>query len=175
MSLFGLYLAAETWFNLAEAKLNGWNVSGLSPKELYEKGIATSMQQWGITSYAAYISSTKTPIALNDKYNTPAMSDIPVAFGATPAVQKEQIITQKWLALYPYCSPETWAESRRTGFPKLYPRLNNENPDASLDPRSVKRLVYPPGEAIINAAGYTSGVQLLGGPDKVSTKLWWMP
>jgi hypothetical protein len=171
----GLMFAAETWFNLAEAKLNGWNVTTLTAKECYEKGIAASMEQWGITSYASYLTSTQTPIALGDAYNTPPMSDIPVAFGATEAVQREQIGTQKWLALYPYSSPEAWAESRRTGFPRLYPRLNNDNPDASVDPRSVKRLVYPPSEAIINPKGYASGVQLLGGPDKTSTKLWWNP
>ena len=70
-------------------------------------------------------------------------------------------------------SPEAWAEFRRTGFPKLYPRMNNENPDASVDAGSVKRLIFPPDEATINAPGYQSGVQLLGGPDKTSTKVWW--
>lgn len=177
---FGLMFAAETWFNLAEAKLNGWNVSALSAKECYESGIAASMEQWGVTNYSVYVSSTNIPSAYTSSstlfnYNLPPMSDIPVAFGATEAVQREQIGTQKWLALYPFSSPEAWAESRRTGYPKLYQRMNNENPDASIEQRSVKRLVYPPGEAIINAKGYASGVLLLGGPDKTNTKLWWNP
>jgi len=172
----GLYFAAETWFNLGEAALNGWNVGAHTAKECYEKGIATSMEQWGVTSYSTYISSTNTPLAYtspNPVYNTRAVSNVPVAFGATADVQREQIGTQKWLALYPSCSPEAWAEFRRTGFPKLLPRMNNENPDASVDPASVKRLIYPPNEATINAKGYQSGVQLLGGADKTSTKLWW--
>lgn len=175
---FGLFLASETWFDLAEAKLNGWNIGSFTAKECYENGIAASMQQWGITSYAGYIASANTPApytSSNPVYNAPPMSNIPVAFGTTVDVQREQIGTQKWLALYPFSSPEAWAESRRTGYPKLYPRLNNENPDASLDPRSVKRLIYPPNEAIVNTKGYESGVQLLGGPDKTSTKLWWNP
>ena len=173
---FGLMVAAETWFNLAEATLNGWSVGALSAKECYENGIAASMEQWGVTNSAAYISSTNTPAAYtspNAVYNLPALSDIPVAFGSTQAVQREQIGTQKWLALYPSSSPNAWAEFRRTGFPKLYPRLNNSNPDASVQANSVKRLTFPPNEAIINAKGFQSGVQKLGGSDKTSTKLWW--
>lgn len=169
-----LYTAAETWFNLAEAKLNGWNIGSYTAKECYENGIKASMEQWQV-SVGTYLSSTKTPIALGDTYNTPALSTIPVAFGATEEVQREQIGTQKWLCLYPSMSGEAWAEFRRTGYPKLFPRLNNENPDASLDPASVKRLIYPPDEATINAGGYASGVEALGGADKTSTKLWWNP
>ncbi len=170
-----LYVAAETWFNMAEAALNGWSVGSFTAKECYEKGIAASMEQWGVSGYASYLTSTNTPQALGDAYNTPALSNIPVAFGASLDVQREQVGTQKWLALYPSMSPEAWAEFRRTGYPKLYPRLNNENPDASTDAASVKRLIFPPDEATINAAGYQSGLELLGGPDKTSTKLWWNP
>lgn len=168
-----LMVAAETWFNLAEAAVNGWNTGGKTAKECYENGIKASMAQWEVALPAGYLTSTKTPQALGDIYNTPAMSDIPVAFGTDAAVQREQIATQKWLALYPSMSPEAWAEFRRTGFPRLYPRLNNENPDASVDQASMKRLIFPPDEATINKGGYESGLQLLGGPDKTSTLLWW--
>jgi hypothetical protein len=171
----GLMFASEVWFLLAEAKLNGWNVTSLSPKECYENGIAASMDQWGVPSavYSSYITSPLTPQPLGDPYNTPALSTIPVAFGATEAVQREQIGTQKWLGLYPSCSPEAWAEFRRTGFPKLFPRLNNDNPLASVEANSVKRLTFPPIEAIINPKGFQSGVDKLGGPDQTNTKVWW--
>lgn len=173
----GLYFASETWFNLAEATVNGWNVGAGTAKEAYENGIRRSMEQWEVSGadINAYIASTSTPIALGDTYNTPAVSDIPVVFGGDEETQREQIGTQKWLGLYPSISREAWAEFRRTGYPKLLPRLNNENPDASTEANSVKRLTFPPNEAIINPSGYQSGVELLGGPDKSSTKLWWMP
>jgi hypothetical protein len=170
----GLYVAAETWFNLAEAKLNGWSVGSESAKEAYENGINASLAQWGVPS-GSYASSSATPQALGDFYNSPAMSNIPVAWGGTEDVQREQIGTQKWLSLYPSMSREAWAEVRRTGYPKLYPRLNNDNPDASVQPTSVKRLIFPPTESIVNAEGYQSGVEKLGGPDKSSTRLWWNP
>lgn len=173
-----LYTAAETWFNMAEAAVNGWNVGAFTAKQCYENGITESLKQWGVGgSAAAYIASLNTPQAFAGPapYAIGPLSTIPVAFGTTEAVQREQIGTQKWLALYPSMSGEAWAEFRRTGFPKLYPRINNANPDASTDAASVKRLIFPPSEVTVNAAGYKSGVELLGGPDKTSTKLWWNP
>jgi len=173
-----IYVAAETWFNMAEAALNGWNVGSYTAKQCYENGITESLKQWGVGGAAAtYITSTKTPAPFVGPapYAIGPVSNITVAFGATEAEQREQIGTQKWLALYPGMSAEAWAEYRRTGFPKLYPRINNENPDASTDPASVKRLIFPPSEITVNAGGYKSGVELLGGADKTNTKLWWNP
>jgi hypothetical protein len=168
----GIMVAAETWFNLAEAKLNGWNVSSMTPKELYEGGIAASMAQWGVAGgdVTAYLASSAKPAALGDIYSTPAASDIPVAFGASEAVQREQIGTQKWLSLYPSMSPEAWSEFRRTGYPKLLPRLNSDNGGTEAD--RIKRLVFPPDESIINPKGYESGVQLIGG-DNNDIRMWW--
>jgi len=174
---FTIYTASETWFNLAEAKLNGWNVGSSSAQELYEGGISASMDQWGFTGGAvtAYIASQKTPAPFEgpSEYAAPPLTDIAVAWANTEEKQREQIGTQKWIALCPTMSPEAWAEFRRTGYPKLYPRIVNENPDASLDAGSVKRLIFPPYALIVNKAGYESGVSKLGGPDKSSTPLWW--
>ncbi|MEP7374295.1 MAG: SusD/RagB family nutrient-binding outer membrane lipoprotein [Chitinophagaceae bacterium] len=173
-----LYTAAETWFNMAEAAVNGWNVGAFTAKQCYENGITESLKQWGVGGAAAtYIASLNVPQAFVGPapYAIGPLSNIPVAFGATEAVQREQIATQKWLALYPSMSTEAWAEFRRTGFPKLYPRINNANPDASTDAASVKRLIFPPSEITVNAGGYKTGVELLGGADKTSTKLWWNP
>lgn len=169
-----VFTAAETYFLLAEGALNGWNVGGTA-LTFYNAGITASLNQWSISGAAVstYLTGTSAPIALGDIYNTPAMTNIPVLFAATPAQQREQIGTQKWLAMFPYSS-EAWAEVRRTGFPKLYPRLNSENLDApASDPLSIKRIPYPAIEASVNAGGLASGVSKLGGADKSSTKLWW--
>ncbi len=176
-ALWPVFTASETWFLLAEGKINGWNMGSGTVQSFYEGGIDASMARWEVTDAAAianYKVGTTTPIALGDVYNTPAMTNIPVAFGTTEAVQREQIGTQKWLALYPY-SPEAWAEFRRTGFPKLYPRMNSENSDSpASDPASVRRTPYPPIEATANPAGLASGVSKLGaGGDKSNTRLWW--
>jgi hypothetical protein len=172
-------VAAETWFNLAEAKLNGWNVSSMTPKELYEGGIAASMAQWGVAGgdVTAYLASSAVPMdytspvgAMGNIYNIPAVSTIPVAFGASEAIQREQIGTQKWLSLYPSMSPEAWSEFRRTGFPKLFPRLNSDNGGKEAD--RLKRLIFPPDEAVNNPKGYESGVKLIGKDDNDQRMFW---
>ncbi|WP_017258525.1 SusD/RagB family nutrient-binding outer membrane lipoprotein [Pedobacter arcticus] len=173
-----IFTASETLLLLAEAKLNNWNTGSLTVQTYYQQGIDASMAQWGVTDasvISTYKAGTTTPAALGDIYSTPGMVGTPVAFGSTEPVQREQIATQKWLALYPY-GQEAWAEVRRTGFPRLYPRLNSDNIDApASDPTSIKRLTYPPIEASSNANGLASGIAKLGGPDKVTTKLWWNP
>jgi Susd and RagB outer membrane lipoprotein len=170
---WGIMFASEAHFLRAEGALNNWNMRGTA-KELYEKGIELSMRQWGITdaaAIAAYTASTKTPVALNDAVRTPAMSDIPVAFASDVAKQREQIGTQKWLALYPY-GFEAWAEYRRSGFPKLYPRLNSDNTDVPVGD-IVRRAPFVIGEIATNKPGVDVGVQKLGGADNAKTRLWW--
>ncbi len=170
---WGIMFASEAHFLRAEGALNGWAMGGTA-KELYEKGIDLSMRQWGITdaaAIAAYSASTKTPVELSDGVRSPAMSDIPVAFASAVEKQREQIGTQKWLALFPY-GFEAWAEYRRSGYPKLYPRLNSQNPDIPVG-EIVRRVPFVAGEIATNKPGVESGVQKLGGADNAKTRLWW--
>ena len=89
------------------------------------------MEEYGLdgTDLAGndYVSSTNVPA--NMDASTPPVSTVPVAYdaGGSTERQLEQIITQKWIALYPN-SWECWAERRRTGYPTLYPRLNTDDP-----------------------------------------------
>lgn len=168
--------AAEVYFLRAEGALLGWNMGG-NAQALYEAGIRASLTERTSASPAvidAYISSTKTPIALNDQWNTPPMSDIPVAFaaGGGTARQLEQIITQKWLALYPD-GIEAWAERRRTGYPRGYPILQSLNPDVS-ESDIMRRLRFADSEYANNRVATQKAVELLGsGGDRNSTRLWW--
>ena len=166
--------SAEAYFLRAEGALNGWNMGGTA-QELYEQGIRTSLQQWGIADNTAienYINGTSTPIALNDYFNSPAVASIPVKFSASVEEQRQQILTQKWIALFPD-GIEAWAEVRRTGYPKLYPVANSDNPDVPKD-SIIKRFLFVPYEyQTNNKAVVETGVPLLGGPDKSSTPVWW--
>lgn len=171
---YGVMFASEAHFLKAEGALNGWNMGAGTAKEFYESGITTAMKQWGVADAAtitAYINGTSTPIALSDKVKTPALTNIPVKWASTPAEQREQVLTQKWLALYPNAL-EAWAEYRRTGYPKLYARINSENSDVPAD-GVVRRTPYVLGEYNTNKVGVESGVSKLGGPDKANTRLWW--
>ena len=165
--------AAEAYFLRAEGALEGWNMGGTA-QELYENGISTSLGEWGLAD-AGYASSASTPAAVGDSFGTPALSDIPVAFDAAGNNERklEQIITQKWLALYPD-SWEAWADIRRTGYPKVYDRLNSDNPDIPTN-MTMRRVTYVTSEYDNNGTAVAAAIALpeMSGGDKGSTKLWW--
>lgn len=165
--------AAETYFSLAEAALNGWNVGGTA-QQFYEQGITVSMNQWGITDATAiqnYIQSTAAPIAPNDYLNSPAVATIPVKFAVDAATQRQQILTQKWLALFPD-GIDAWAELRRTGYPVLYPVVESDNPDVPAN-TMISRWPWEEDEYNTNGKAVQAALPLLGGPDKASTHVWW--
>src|SRR5690554_2573611 len=168
--------AAEAYFLRAEGALNGWNMGGTA-EELYNRGIEMSMRTWGITNMDVinkYINGTSLPIAPapENGWNTPPLTDIPVKFSTDPEEQREQIGTQKWLALYPN-DMEAWAEMRRSGYPKMYPLIHSDNDDIGAD-EMIRRIVFLDLERRANGNAVVNAESLLGpGGDKVSTRLWW--
>jgi hypothetical protein len=165
--------AAEAYFLRSEGALNGWAMGG-DAQALYESGIRTSLNQWGTTDNAkitAYLNSPATPIAPQDQQNSRPLSTIPVKWGATPEVQREQINTQKWLALYPD-GFEAWANFRRSDYPRLYPVVASDNADVPAG-TFIKRIPFITLEKQTNGAAVQQAEALLGGPDKASTRLWW--
>lgn len=164
---------AEAYFLLAEAALNGWNTGGGTAQSYYEQGIQASMEGWGITGSAVttYINGTTTPIAPQDQQNSAALSNITVSWGSTETMQREQIATQKWLALYPD-GMEAWAEFRRTRYPKLYHVVNSVNTDVPTT-EFPRRIPFLQLEYTSNTAAMENAVLLLGGADNASTPLWW--
>ena len=165
--------AAEVFFLRAEGALQGWSMGGTA-QSLYEDGIRASMtQKTGADAAAieAYIASTATPIPYDA--GTEAVADIPVAFGADAETQFEQIITQKWLALYPN-GWEAWAELRRTGFPRQYARVVSQNPDVAAD-EVPRRMVYVQSEFDTNGEAVEAAIASpeIGGSDRNNVRLWW--
>jgi hypothetical protein len=166
---------AEAYFLRAEGALLGWNMDG-NAKDLYNEGITNSLAQWGITDatiVSNYINSMNTPVPPGDYLNSPAMTNIPVKFGTDLAVQKEQVATQKWLALFPD-GMEAWADYRRSHILKLYPVVNSDNPDiTNTRTQWIKRIPFLLSETQNNGAAVEAAIPLLNGPDKVTTPLWW--
>jgi len=170
--------AAETYFLKAEGAWRDWNMGG-SAQSFYEKGIEISIKQWRGTSFSSasiteYINGTTTPIAPGDfPYNHAAMTDIPVKFSADKTKQYEQIMTQKWLALFPV-SFEAFAEYRRTRLPKIYAKVYSGN--ANINPaigQILTRLPFTDDEKSTQPAEITKAIVLLGGTDLETTPLWW--
>lgn len=173
-----LMTAAEVWFLRAEAAMRGWAGAGGTVQSLYETGIQTSFDQYGLGSAATYIASTASAAPYVDPVNAannagPA-SNVSVKWDDTASAEAklERIITQKWLAMYPD-GQEAWSEYRRTGFPRLYPVLVNNSSGTIDSNKGVKRINMPGPEYRTNKAEVLKAVQCLGGPDNGGTSLWW--
>ncbi|MGN7822613.1 RagB/SusD family nutrient uptake outer membrane protein [Chitinophaga sp. 22536] len=178
-----LMTSAEIWFLRAEAALNGWANAGGTPGELYEKGIRTSFTQWdadpvAVNAYVADASSK--PIDYVDPRNATnnhaAMSDITIKWdeAASQAQKLERIITQKWIAMYPE-GQEAWTEFRRTGYPKLFPVVNNYSNGTINSDIQIRRIPFPNTEYTSNKAEVEKAIQLLGpgAQDNGGVRLWW--
>ena len=169
--------ASEVAFLRAEYELH-WG-SAASAKDFYETGIRLSFEETGAGAADAYIANSKAvPADFTDNTkgggNIAAMSDITVAWDASADEETnlERIITQKWIALYPN-GCEAWAEYRRTGYPALFPVMNNDSEGAVNTALQIRRVAYPHDEYTNNAAGIAVGLSKLGGSDNAGTKLWW--
>lgn len=168
--------ASEAWFSRAEGALRGWNMGGTA-KELYETGVTTSMKERGV-DMGAYLTSTATPADYTDPIN--AGNSIAAASTICPAydesasfdVNLERIIVQKWIGNFPN-GWESWADFRRTGFPKWFPVVNNRSTDGVTEARGMRRLPFPQSEFNTNETNVKAAVQMLGGPDNTATDLWW--
>ncbi|WP_372936009.1 SusD/RagB family nutrient-binding outer membrane lipoprotein [Mariniphaga sediminis] len=170
--------AAEAYFLKAEGAWRGWNMGGTA-ESFYKKGIEISIKQWKGTTYPMsaiddYINGTSTPVAPeNPPYYDPPMTDIPVKFSSDKTKQYEQIMTQKWLALFPV-SFEAWAEFRRTRLPKLYPKKYSVNANINPSAGQVQtRCPYVESEKNANTEEVEKAVQMLGGSDLENIPLWW--
>ncbi len=146
---------AEVCFIAAEAKERGWNLPGTAA-EWYEKGIRASLAEWGVVD-----------VAIQDNY----LNQTAVAYATADGDWKQKIGVQKWVALFLQGS-QGWCEWRRLDFQKLELPVDGAFLDIGGKP-SPARLPYPTNEQTQNGASYQTGVSLLGGPDKLSTRLWW--
>ena len=120
-----------------------------------------------------YINSTAVPTPPGDFLQSPSVANITVKFGIDINTQKEQIATQKWLALFPD-GMEAWADYRRGHYNKLYPVANSDNVDLT-DPTTqwIRRITFLLSEKQSNGPEVDKAVNLLGGADKITTPLWW--
>jgi len=184
--------AFESYFLRAEGVLEGWNMGGGTAADLYKQGIVMSLAENGYTDLnllgGEYSTSALVPASPGKDMNTvqgttplvqAPVSTVPVAFmtGGTKENQLEQIITQKWIGLYPD-SQEAYADRRRTHYPILYPRLESENLDVDKNSLPV-RLTYWTNEYTNNNAMVLQAIDKLNAEsstphgDLATTKLWW--
>lgn len=156
------YLMEYAEIQFIMSELNNWD------QTYYENGIRASMERWGVPS-----------------------GDIDTYIAAVPAANEENVLTQKYIALY--MQPHTsWAEYRRTGYPNtLIPPFTDysiTNPASgesynftfSPIPAEIQetqdlpyRMMYPDQEYTLNGDKIKEAISRLSNGDKQSSKLWW--
>lgn len=146
---------AEVCFILAEAKERNWNVPG-SAADWYHAGIRASLEEWDVTDQT-----------VQDNY----IGQQAVQYATAAGDWKQKIGVQKWIALFTQ-GIQGWCEWRRLDFQKLELPVDGVIQDVGNKPAPV-RLVYPLNEQTQNQAAYQQGVSLLGGPDRLFTRVWW--
>ncbi|MFT4072530.1 MAG: SusD/RagB family nutrient-binding outer membrane lipoprotein [Dysgonamonadaceae bacterium] len=180
--------ASEVAFLMAEGALKGWKM-GDTAENLYKKGITLSFEQWGASSLSDYLNNSvkrgNYVDALQPALNEASfLSDITVKWSDANGDAEKQlakIITQKWIAMFPYGAQEAWAEWRRTGYPNLMPTQVNSSSNTvknivqvnGKDTGGMRRLPYSQKEKEGNNANVQQGIQYLGGPDNGGSDLWW--
>ena len=185
---------SEVLFLRAEGALRGWNMGG-DAKTFYEQGIIYASldepqdRQWyemdgvGERLYTKYVKEymeREEPVEYEQVDAVegtvwPSVTKIGVKWNdADPLETKlEKIITQKYIALFPL-STEAWAELRRTGYPKLFPVLNPDEGDGTLEYGDIiRRCPWIPTDPEAQQNVLETGLEALGGDDFQGTRLWW--
>lgn len=175
--------AAEVTFLRAEWELR-WGLPE-NAKTLYEQAIKLSFEERGAIGADAYIADAiSTPDTYKDPLNkhsaTAPQSTIKIAWDTATTMEEhlEQIITQKWIALFPV-GIEAWSEYRRTGYPRMLPVVLNNSGGTVNAAWGARRLPYPVEEYTENAANLQTAISDLntesvsGNGDNMGTRVWW--
>lgn len=193
-----LYLmkCSEVYFLLAEGALRGWNMGGTA-KQFYEQGIryaALESRSFTGNKYNKLVDdylNVEAPkgIAYVDPQgltpDMPSVTKIGVKWneGDSPEVKLEKIITQKYIASFPY-SYESWVDLRRVGYPKLFPILGVADSDGTIKAGDSKvqtkenimrRIPWASDDPQTKADIEETGLPALGNgaTDTQGQHLWW--
>lgn len=198
-----LYLmkVSEVNFLRAEGALRGWNMGGTA-QSFYEQGIRTAYLEDRNSPRKEYVNyvddylkvDAPKGIAYVDPQgltpDMPSVTKIGVKWneGDSKEAKLEKIITQKYIASFPY-SYESWVDLRRTGYPKLFPILNTEHSDGTIKPGDPKvqtadnimrRIPWVPGDPQTKEDINDTGIPALSedtnnkpATDTQMQRLWW--
>lgn len=184
--------ASETAFLEAEAvAVFGWQLvtSGgevVTAGEAYNRGVRLSFEQRGCGGVEQYLAdATSTPSSYNaegmESGTTGSMITVAWNDGDSNENKQERIITQKWIANW-LLGNESWADWRRTGYPRLLPGTANGNYSGGKvdNVTGMRRMKYPSDEGASNKTNYDKAVEALlqenslntSSGDEFSVRLW---
>jgi len=153
---------AQTKLLLAEAAFRGFLPAGAkTAKEYYDEGIIASMD-----SYSLF------PNTLTPAVSTASKNGYLNRVAYNPATALQQINTQYWVECFTN-GDEAWNNFRRSGFPVLARNTFNDNLLVGGGDGFIRRFSYPLAEQSNNTASYQAAVSALGGPDYLTTRVFW--
>ncbi|MEP6948175.1 MAG: SusD/RagB family nutrient-binding outer membrane lipoprotein [Ginsengibacter sp.] len=168
----------EMLFNIAEAINRGWISTGPkgNAEAYYTAGIQASMAFYNIPSSGAltvYFLHSGASLGTYDNYTVNV--DFPtyyaqaaVKYGGNTAIGLNQILTQKYLALFRHSGLESYYTYRRTGVPNF-----TTGPGTGNSERIALRFQYPSSEKTVNTTNYQDALKSqFGGNDDINGKMW---
>lgn len=172
--------AAEVAFLRAEGQAIFNFSMGGTAEAFYNEGIRLSFEQWGVEGADAYLAdNTNMPTGYTDPAGTNTyantLSTITVKWddSADKEVKQERIIVQKWIANW-QLGNESWADYRRTGYPRLIPVKENKSGGVVDSSKGARRMPYPVDEFTSNETNVVYAIaNYLNGPDNMATDVWW--
>lgn len=152
---------AQVQLQLAECVVRGIITSTTSAKDYYENGVKAAMDELKHFGSEGVIPTSRvTTYLTRNPYNP-----------ATTEAALEMINTQYWIETFSNWY-ETFANMRRSGYPKVYESLLpvTAHP-ANLNAQMPRRLTYMAAEIASNPN--VQEVFQRQGPDLTSTRVWW--
>ncbi len=153
---------AEVCLLKAEAALRGWAGAG-DAKENYIAGIRASFDE-----ARAGVSASLYSTAADDAYINGG--DVKWDAAASFEAKLKQIITQKWIGIYPN-GTEAWTEFRRTGYPALAPVVQSDN-ELIKSGEFIKKFRYIDDERNLNHYSKENSLNQ-GKGDGQNVRVWW--
>ncbi len=168
----------ELLFNIAEAINRGWIAAGpLGDAEAhYKAGIHASMVYYGIPEtgpMTVYFLHPGASLGTYDTYTVDVdfatyYGQGSVKYNGNNATGLNQILIQKYLALFRHSGLESYYTYRRTGVPTF-----TIGPGTGNSERIALRFQYPSGEKTGNPDNYEAALQSqYGGNDDINAAMW---
>ena len=152
-------MPSESKLLQAEAALRNW-VAG-DPDALYKAAICLSMQEQK-EAYGVSISEQR----VNDY-----LAQNLFANAASQEEKLEVLGNEYWVTTF-MNGYESYANWRRTGYPKLFKVQSNTGKVIDTD-IMIRRLPFSTDAATADPALYATLTEKLGGADNGATRLWW--
>lgn len=165
----------EMCFNIAEAINRGWITGGTTAETWYQNGIKASQAFYGIKEGSNVVTFQKPGGTLMESvtYNVDFSfatyyAQVSVQYAGNNATGLNQILLQKYLAMYQNSGFEGYYNWRRTGVPVFHTGPGNGNSQ-----RIALRYQYPSSERAVNKTNVEAAISAqFAGTDDINAKMW---